>query len=134
MTGIGTVGKASVVVNQNLLAPVMKTGTVNVLSTAILSALMEEASCKAIDNANISNGKASVGCEIDLKHKRPSALNAHVEAISKLTDVNKHGLFFDIEAFDETGLVGTAKHRRVFVDKSSFERKCEEAARKAQRH
>ena len=92
------VGKASIVVDRQDLAPVLKTGSVNVLSTAILSALMEEASCNAVEAANISNGKASVGVSIDLVHRRPSAVGAQVEAVSKLTKVTPKGLFFEIEA------------------------------------
>ncbi|KAK8894719.1 hypothetical protein M9Y10_023156 [Tritrichomonas musculus] len=128
------VGKASIVVDRQDLAPVLKTGSVNVLSTAILSALMEEASCNAVEAANISNGKASVGVSIDLVHRRPSAVGAQVEAVSKLTKVTPKGLFFEIEAHDETGLVGTAKHRRVFVDKDAFEKKCYDTAQKARHH
>ena len=128
----GAVGKASVVVGRQHLAPVMKTGSVNVMSTAIMSALMEEASCNALDVANISNGKASVGVAIDLKHKRPSAVGAHVQAVARLVEANNKGVSFEIEAFDETGLIGTAKHKRVFVDKDAFEKRCYETAKKAQ--
>ena len=130
----GTVGKASIIVDRQHLAPVLKTGSVNVLSTAILSALMEEASCNAVEAAKVSHGKASVGVSIDLIHRRPSAVGAQVEAISKITEVSPKGLFFEIEAYDETGLVGTAKHRRVFVDKESFEKKCYEKSKEAKQH
>ncbi|OHS98850.1 hypothetical protein TRFO_01934 [Tritrichomonas foetus] len=112
----------------------MKTGSVKVLSTAIMSALMEEASCNALDKAKISNGKASVGVSIDLVHRRPSAIGAHVHAVAKLTENTPKGIFFEIEAFDETGLIGTAKHRRVFVDQEAFEKKCYEASKKAQQN
>lgn len=128
----GPVGKASIIVDRQHLAPATKTGSVSVLSTAVLTALMEEASCNAIDLANISNGKASIGVFIDIVHRRPSAINAHVQAVSRLTEITPKELSFEIEAFDETGLVGTAKHRRQFVDKDQFERRCYETAKKAQ--
>lgn len=98
-----------------------------------MAALMEEAACNAIDVASVSNGQASVGVNLELTHRRPSAIGANVKAIARLTDINKKGIHFEIEAFDDTGLIGTAKHRRVFVNKDEFESKCYETARKARK-
>lgn len=124
----GSVGKASVKVTEKLLAPALKTGSVNVLSTAILSALMEEASCNSL--AKITP-KCSVGVVLDLKHRRPSALGAKVTAISTIKTIDQKSINFDIKCYDETGLVGTATHRRVFVDKDEFEKKCYSTFEKA---
>ena len=100
------------------------------MSTAIMAALMEEASCTALTNASCD--RASVGVALNLTHRRPSAPGAHVYAVSKITDLNQKSIGFDIEAFDETGLIGTATHKRVFVEQEPFEKKCYENARKAQ--
>lgn len=127
---MNTTGKAAVVVGPNHLAPVLKTGCVNVMSTAIMAALMEEASCVAIQNAKVD--RASVGVALNLTHRRPSAPGAHVYAVSKITDFTPKAIAFEIEAFDETGLIGAATHKRVFVEKEPFERKCYENAKKAQ--
>ena len=127
---MNTIGKAAVVVGPQHLAPVLKTGCVKVMSTAIMAALMEEASCTALTNANVK--KASVGVALSLTHKKPSAPGAHVYAVSKITDLNQKSIAFEVEAFDETGLIGTATHKRVFIDQDSFEKKCYENARKAQ--
>ncbi|KAH0795396.1 thioesterase [Histomonas meleagridis] len=127
----GSVGKASLVVGAEHLAPAMKTGVAKVLSTAIMAALMEEASCNAIELSDLSKEKITVGVALELKHKRPSAIGAHITAISRLVDVQQNRLSFEIEAFDEAGLIGTATHQRAFVNQELFERKCYETARKA---
>ena len=127
---MNTTGKATVVVGTQQLAPALKTGSVNVMSTAVMAALMEEASCTALTNAKVD--RASVGVALSLAHKKPSAPGAHVYAVSKITDLNNKSIAFDIEAYDETGLIGTATHKRVFVEKEKFEQKCYETARKAQ--
>jgi len=119
-----SIGKASLKVGQHHFASTMKTGTVNVLSTAILAALMEEASCDALKTASIVSGETTVGTSLNLVHRRPSALGAEVTAVAKLSNIDKKGVHFDIEAFDETGLIGTAKHIRVFVNQAEFEKKC----------
>lgn len=127
---MNTIGKASLVVGPHHLAPILKTGCVNVMSTAIMAAVMEEASCVAIKNAQVD--RASVGVALNLTHKRPSAPGAHVYAVSKITDFTPKAVGFEIEAYDETGLIGSAIHKRVFVEKDPFEKKCYENAKKAQ--
>ncbi|OHS97102.1 hypothetical protein TRFO_09669 [Tritrichomonas foetus] len=127
-----SIGKAIMKVSNRDLAPVMKTGIVNVLSTAKLSALMEQASCSALETACFISGQTSVAATMKLHHRRPSPIGANVTAIARVTDIDKDGIHFEIEAFDESGLIGTALHTRVFVNKDLFERKCYDSARLAQ--
>lgn len=124
-------GKATLRVAKEHLAPAMKTGTANVMSTAIMGALMEEAACNAIPQGTYKQGQTSVGIHLDLRHKKPSALGANVTAIAKLKEITPKKLDFEIEVFDETGLVGTAKHQRAFVMTEAFEKKCEMDFKKA---
>lgn len=119
-----SVGRASMKVKSTDLATALKTGTVNVLSTAILEALMEQASCNALDTTCSICGQTSVAHSMKLKHKRPSALGAKITAFARVTDVDQDGVRLEVEAFDETGLVGQAIHKRVFVNKEIFEKKC----------
>lgn len=125
-------GIATLKVTENLLAPALKTGTVRVMSTAAMAALMEEAACNALAKVG-TNGKAHVGVSLELKHKKPSAIGANVKAVAKLCKSDNKKYNFDIEVFDETGLVGSAKHTRVAVDQQSFEDRCNENARKARK-
>lgn len=126
-----SVGKATLIVQPEHLAPKLKTGAVSCLSTAILAALMEEATMNALETASLVSGKTTVGSKINIHHKRPSALAAKVTAVARVIDLDKSGVHFEIEAFDDTGLVGTATMTRVFVAKDQFEQKCYEIARKA---
>jgi predicted thioesterase len=125
------IGRASLVVAAGQLAPAMKTGSVKVLSSAILAALMEEAACDAIKGECAKLGRASVGTKFNLAHKKPSALGANVTAVALVEKLDARAIIFKIEARDETGVVGTADHTRVFVRHDDFEKKCYEAARSA---
>ena len=124
-------GKASIRVGKEHLAPAMKTGTARVLSTAIMAAIMEEAACAAIPADALRPGQTTVGIHLDLLHKKPSALGATVEAVAHLKEITKKKLDFEIEVFDETGLVGSAKHQRAFVMVDKFEERCMENFLKA---
>lgn len=121
-------GKATMTVTSRDLDSALKTGCVNVLSTSILAALMEQACCNAIDTVCYICGQTSVGQSMKLRHDRPSPIGANVTAHAKVTDVDQSGITFEIEAYDEIGLVGQALHKRVFVNKDQFERKCYDVA------
>ena len=67
----GMTGKAVLTVNTPHTARVMKSGSLDVLATPILSALMEEAACAAIAEA-LDEGMTTVGGSISLVHKAPT--------------------------------------------------------------
>lgn len=118
------IGKSKITVGFNDLAPIQRTGSVNVLSSSVLSCLMEQAACKALEQDNIPfmNGKTSIGYKINISHKRPSALGACVNAVARVVKVKEDEVDFEIEAFDETGLIGTANHIRKLVNIKDFEK------------
>ncbi|KAH0797551.1 dihydrolipoamide acyltransferase [Histomonas meleagridis] len=124
-------GKVTIQVKNEHLATNLKAGFVNALSTAVLSSLMEEASCKAVEIACLISGQTSISAKMKLFYQRPSRLGSNVSVISRIVDIDKDGIHFEIEASDEKGIVGTAKHTRVFVDKDDFEKRCYETARLA---
>lgn len=123
-----SVGKATMTVTSRDLDSALKTGSVNVLSTSILGALMEQASVNALSTVCFISGQTSVTHSMKLIQKRHLPIGSNLTAIAKVTDVDQSGVFFEIEAFDEVGLVGQAIHKRVFVNKDQFERKCYDVA------
>lgn len=127
---MSTVGQASLIVGVQHLAPALKTGAAKVMSTAIMAALMEEAACVAITNAKVE--RASVGVALSLTHDKPSAPGANVYARATIKDLTPKTVAFEVEAYDDVGIIGRAEHKRVFVDQEKFEQRCYSAAQKAQ--
>ena len=72
----GMTGKAVLTVDTPHTARVMKSGSLDVLATPILSALMEEAACAAIAEA-LDEGMTTVGGSISLVHKAPHPSRRH---------------------------------------------------------
>ena len=118
------IGKAVLKVNEKNTAIAQKTGSVNVLSTAVLLGLMEEACVNALSTVCLVCDQNTVGHHISVNHIKQSPIGATVTAFAKIKDVGYKGVQFEIEAFDETGLVGTAKHSRVFVRQHEYEMRC----------
>lgn len=126
-----SVGKATLKVCLEHLASSTGTGKSGVLSASVLASLMEEAAFNALKTACMISGQTSITSKMSVKYERLSAPGANVSAVARVTDIDRNGIHFEIEAFDETGLIGTATHTRVFVEKAEYEKKCYETARLA---
>ena len=77
---IGMKGTATKIVTENDTAKVVKSGSLPVLATPVLSALMEEAACDAVKEG-LAEGETTVGGFIGLAHKQPTLVEigrAHV--------------------------------------------------------
>lgn len=117
-------GVATLTVSKGHLAPLMKTGTCYVLSTAVLSSLIEEASINAIPERNYQPGQTTVAAYINIKHRKPSILGANLKATADIRAIDNKKVEFFVEVFDETGLIGSGEHVRCFVNSTNFEKQC----------
>lgn len=106
------------------LASEVGSGLVNVFSTAMLVAGMEEAAVKAVQSA-LEPGQTTVGLMVDIAHMAPTPEGMKICFRAVLEKVSESGrsLFFHVEARDEKELVGEGSHKRVIVDQASFEQK-----------
>lgn len=116
----GLTGEAMRVVTQDLTATALGSGDVDVFGTPALLALIEEACCAAL-HAVLDPVKTSVGMRVDLEHLAPSRVGAQVRAIARLTEVDRHRLTFEAEAFDDDTLIGRATHTRAIIDRARFD-------------
>ena len=100
-------------------------GLVNVFSTPMLVALMENAAVATVGNA-LSDELTTVGTRIDVRHLAATPIGGTVQATATLTEVDGRRLVFEIEATDDTERIGHATHERVIVNKAKFEAKAEQ--------
>ena len=77
-------------------------GTVDVLGTPALVALMEQAAVGALEG-HLPAGSTSVGVSIDVRHLAATPVDMRVRAWAELTQVEGRKLGFRIEAWDKTG-------------------------------
>ncbi len=87
----------------------------NMLATPTLAALMIEASVNAVD-VELPEGYMTVGKSLTIIHDNPKleGMTITIEAI--LLNIEGNKLFFEINAYDEIGRIGTAKHERSIVN------------------
>ena len=116
---VGTSSTASLVASLENAARAVGSGSFDVLATPALAALMEKASCQAL-NPFLTPGWTSVGTLLNLAHSAPTLPGAKVEATATITAVEGREVRFDIKAFDGSGQVGSCEHARVAVSEAKF--------------
>jgi fluoroacetyl-CoA thioesterase len=106
-------------VSQNDTAIAMRSGSVPVLATPRIVALVEEAAVQAVE-AELEPGFSTVGVRVQLEHISPTPVGGIVNAEANLERIEGRRLIFHVSARDERGLVAAGKVTRVLVDVESF--------------
>lgn len=94
-------------------------GLVAVLATPALVAMMENAAYRSVEPF-LAPGQGTVGCDIAVKHLRPTLPGDTVTIESEVTAVAGKRVFFDIRATDSKGTIGLATHERAVIDTAKF--------------
>jgi predicted thioesterase len=100
-------------------AKVFGSGTLPVLATPRMLALMEEASYKCVAEM-LDEGSSTVGTHLDVKHLASTPVGMKVMVESTLVEADGRRLVFDVKAYDEAGLIGEGKHERFVVFSEKF--------------
>ena len=106
-------------VTEENTALAMGSGSLLVLATPAMVAMMEHAAVNALEG-RLPEGIDSVGIAINVEHLAASPVGAMIRAEALLTAADGRTYDFEIEAFDNTGLIGKATHRRATVKVEKF--------------
>ncbi len=115
----GIVKEISVNVEKSMLAVNVGSGTLEVLATPVVAALMEKAACELIQ-PYLPEGITTVGTMISVNHMSATPLGARVTAEARLTDIADRKYTFELTARDDAGLIATGKHERFTVKSERF--------------
>jgi predicted thioesterase len=111
------------VVGEADTARALGSGSVEVLGTPRLVALLEEATVNAVDRF-LDEGSTSVGMRVQVDHLHPTPVGAEVVAEAYLDKIDGRRITFTVTASDSGGLVAAGKVTRVVVDVNRFMSKC----------
>ena len=121
---IGTIGEVTEKVTISNTAETVGSGSLKVFATPAMIALMEKASCRAIENL-LDDATTTVGTLINVEHLSATPVGMTVTVKSTVASVDGRKICFDVEAFDEVGLIGKGKHERFMVFAEKFMQKTE---------
>jgi fluoroacetyl-CoA thioesterase len=85
-----------------------------ILATSRMTELMELAASRLMKQ-NLRVGQSSVGIAMNVTHAAHANVSGTVRAVAAYSGVSGRLHRFDINVFDESGLIGSAKHTRAVV-------------------
>ncbi len=109
----------SLIVDQEHTAKILGSGQVEVLATPMMIALMESA---ALITAQVylPHEWTTVATKVDIEHLRPTPLGKRISAKATLVKIDGRRLLFQVEAFDNHGLIGQGSHERFVIQIEKF--------------
>lgn len=114
---VGQKGRAEIVVEGRNTAKSMGSGSLDVLATPALVAIMEEA---AVNTLELDEGESSVGTALDIKHLAATPVGMKVWAEAELVEIDRRRLVFEVNAYDEVEKIGSGRHERFMIQAERF--------------
>lgn len=121
---IGITGKQAITVTEEKTAQAMGSGTLPVFATPAMIALMENTASKSVE-AKLDEGAGTVGTLINVKHVAATPVGMDVTCETKLVEVDRKRLVFEVKAYDAAGVIGEGTHERFIIDNERFLAKAE---------
>ena len=97
----------------------VRSGSLPVLATPVLSAAMEEAACKALA-PHLTEGETTVGGSISLIHKAPTLPGHTITVTATVTEVKGKMLTYSVKAYDEVDKICEGTHGRAIIELDKF--------------
>lgn len=117
-------GRQTITVTEDKTAAVMGSGELAVFATPAMIALMENTASKSVADA-LEPGQGTVGTLIDVKHVAATPVGMEVTCETKLVEVDRKRLVFEVKAYDAAGVIGEGMHERFIIDNEKFMAKAE---------
>ena len=115
----GIKNEKSIVVTNEVTASKVGSGLLPVYATPSIIALME-GTCAESVQPYLAAGEGTVGVAVDIKHIAATPVGMTVRCESLLKEVNGKKLVFEVNVYDEKGLVGTGIHKRAIINNEAF--------------
>ncbi len=115
----GIKGEAHTYVNQDNTAAAMKSGTLDVLATPAVVALIEQA-CQESVAGELEADETTVGIYVCIEHMAATAVGKEVRAESMLVNVDNRRLLFEALVYDGDKLIAKGTHERCVVNTERF--------------
>ena len=109
----------TLVVEHKDTAAVYGSGSLEVFATPAMIALMEKTCLESV-NAKIGEGNTTVGISVNIKHLKASPIGSLIRCDSKLIEVDRKRLVFEVQCFEGETLIGEGIHERFVVDSEKF--------------
>jgi len=122
---LGSKATVTTTVTEKNTAKAVGSGNLDVFSTPMMIALMEQAACECLTD-NLELGQSSVGTQISVAHTAASPLGAIINATATIIQVKGRKISFTVTANDGVNDIGNGSHDRFIIDTEKFMKKPEQ--------
>lgn len=119
MLTIGLKGHLEEVVTPEMSAARVGSGLVDVLATPMMISLIER-TCNESVLPHLDEGQGTVGTLVNVAHTAATPIGMRVWCDSKLVEIDRRRLVFNVKAFDQCGPIGEGTHERFIIDTAKF--------------
>lgn len=116
---VGLMHQESEEVTYNKTASSYESGLLEVYATPAMISLMEK-TCMLSVAEILPKEQSTVGTLVNIKHLKASKKGETIKCTSKLIEIDRRRLVFEVEARDGGGLIGHGIHERFIVDIDKF--------------
>ena len=100
-------------------AAVYGSGALEVFATPAMIALMEKTCLESVAD-KIGEGNTTVGIAVNISHLKASPVGAQIRCESKLVEVDRRRLVFEVRCYEGDTLIGEGVHERFIVESRKF--------------
>lgn len=119
---IGITGMQTITVAEEQTAKHLGSGDLAVFGTPYMIALMENTARKSVQ-PHLADTQGTVGTLVNVKHVAATPVGMEVRCETKLIEIDRKRLVFEVKAFDACGLIGEGVHERFIIDNERFMQK-----------
>lgn len=119
MIEVGIRNEEKFVVEEHMTAASLGSGSLSVLSTPFMIALMEGVALRSV-KPHLEEGQSTVGIEVHVRHLASTPVGSTITVRSELNGVDRKKLIFSVYAENEQGPIGEGSHTRFIVSNSKF--------------
>lgn len=126
---VGACREETMTVGVQHTAQALGSGSLPVLGTPAMTALMEKAATNLAQEL-LPEGWTSVGTALHIEHLAATPVGAAVRAMATVEAREGRRVSYKVEAFDDAGLIGRGTHDRVAVEAEKFLAKAQDKLNK----
>ncbi|MGN0482470.1 MAG: thioesterase family protein [Lachnospiraceae bacterium] len=123
----GITAKKTITVDKTNTADTVGSGLLPVFATPAMIALMENVASSSVQ-PYLEEGQGTVGTLINVKHTAATPLGMDVTCETKLVEIDRRRLVFEVKAYDAAGVIGEGTHERFIIENEKFLKKAESKA------
>lgn len=121
---VGISANQKQLVTEAVTAKEMGSGELPVYATPSMIALVENTAYTSVSDC-LEEGQGTVGTLMNVKHLSATPVGMEVTCETKLIEIDRKRLVFEVKAYDEKGCIGEGVHERFIIDNEKFLTKAE---------